>query len=103
MRNRLNNGKPTFAAFLDMEKAFDKVDGNLLLLRLLQYGIDDKMYYSIKNMYVDNIARVKVNNLFTDWFNVSAGVRQGDNLSPVLFNLYINELAIELKKIELWC
>ena len=103
IRNRLNNGKPTFAAFLDMEKAYDKVDRNLLLLRLLQYGIDDKMYYSIKNMYVDNTARVKVNNLFTDWFNVSSGVRQGDNLSPVLFNLYINELAIELKKIELWC
>ena len=79
-----------------MEKAFDKVDRNLLLLRLLQYGIDDKMY-------VDNIARVKVNNLFTDWFNVSSGARQGDNLSPVLFNLYINELAIELKKIKLWC
>ena len=47
IRNRLNNGKPTFAAFLDMEKAFDKVDRNQLLLRLLQYGIDDKMYYSI--------------------------------------------------------
>ena len=100
IRNRLNNGKPTFAAFLDMEKALDKVDRNLLLLRLLQYGIDDKMYYSIRNMYVDNIARVKVNNLFTDWFNVSSGVRQGDNLSPVLFNLYIIELAIELKKMN---
>ena len=98
IRNRLNNDKPTFAAFLDMEKALDKVDRNLLLLKLLQYGIDDKMYYSIKNMYVDNIARVKVNNLFTDWFNVSSGVRQGDNLSPVLFNLHIIELAIELKK-----
>ena len=103
IRSRLNNGKSTFAAFLDMGKAFDKVDRNLLLLRLLQYGIDDKKYYSIKNMYVDNIARVKVNNLFTACFNVSSGVRQGDNLSPVLFNLYINELAIEFKKIELWC
>ena len=41
-------------------------------------------------MYVDNTARVKVNNLFTDWFTVSSGFRQGDNLSPVLFNLYIN-------------
>ena len=51
-------------------------------------------------MYVDNIARVKVNNIFTDWFNVSSGVRQGDNLSPVLFNLYINELAKELKKLN---
>ena len=88
IRNRLNNGKPTFVAFLDMEKAFNKVDGNLLLLKLLQYGIDDKIYYSIQNMYVDNFARGKVDNLFTDWFNVSSGVRQGDNLSLVLFNLY---------------
>ena len=38
-----------------MKKTFDKVDRNLLLLRLLQYGIDDKMYYSIKNVYVDNM------------------------------------------------
>ena len=41
-------------------------------------------------MYVNNIARVKVNNLFTDWFNVSSGVPQGDNE-------WMYELAIELK------
>ena len=70
LRNRLNNGKPTFAAFLVMEKAFHKVDRNLLLLRLLQYRIDDKIYYLFKNMYVDNIARVEVNNIFTDLFEV---------------------------------
>ena len=58
IRNRLNNGEPTFAVFLDGEKTFDKVDRNLLLRRLLQYRIHDKIYYPIKNMYLDNIARV---------------------------------------------
>ena len=62
--------------------------------------INDKIYYSIMNMYVDNIAGVKVNNLFTDWFKVSSGVRQGDNLSPILFNLYVNKLAIEVKTLN---
>ena len=53
-----------------------------------------------KNMYVHNIAYVKVNNLFTKWFNVWSGARQGDNLSPILFNLYINKLAIELNDLN---
>ena len=100
IRNKLNNGKPTFAVFSDKEKTFDKVERNLLLLRVLQHGIDDKIYYSTKNMYVDIIARIKLNNLFTDWFKVSPGVQQGVNLSPICFNLYINELAIELKTLN---
>ena len=44
--------KPTFAAFLDMEKAFDRVNRDLSLLRLLEYGIDGKLYNSIKKKYV---------------------------------------------------
>ena len=37
-----------------MEKAFDRVNRDLLLLRLLEYGIDGKLYNSIKKMYDDN-------------------------------------------------
>ena len=66
--------KPTFAAFLDMEKAFDRVNRDILLLRLLEYGIDGKLYNSIKNMYDDNKSSILLNNLSTDWFNVTSGV-----------------------------
>ena len=48
------------------------------------------MYESVK-------ARIRVNgNKFTEGRNCSLGVKQGDICSPVLFSLYINELAVEL-------
>ncbi len=43
-------------------------------------------------MYSHPIACVKVNNIVTDWFNISIEVRQGDSLSPTLFGLYINDV-----------
>ena len=45
IQNRLHKNIPTFAAFLDIEKE---------LLRLLEYGVDGKMYNSIQKMYDDN-------------------------------------------------
>ena len=43
---------------------------------------------------------MKLNDCFTDWFDVTSGVRQGDNLSPTLFGLFINNLAIKIKALN---
>ena len=45
-------------------------------------------------MYTNNTACLKLNELFTEWFYILCGVRQGDNLSPLLFSLFINRLAL---------
>ena len=92
IQNRLHENKPTFAAFLDMEKAFDHVNRDLLLLRLLESGIDGELYNSIKNMYDDNKSNILLNNLSTDWFNVTSGVRQGDTLLYYFHYLSMNWL-----------
>ena len=42
---------------------------------------------------------MKINNIRTDWFVTNQGVRPGDNLSPTLFNIYINDIALGLKKL----
>ena len=50
IKNRLLNNKPTFTCFIDMSKAFDWVNRDLLFLRLLQYGVDGKFYRTIKTL-----------------------------------------------------
>ena len=100
IRNRFSLKQSTYCAFIDMEKAFDFVDRKLLLFRLLLYGIDGQMYRSIKSLYNATISCVKLNDLFTDWFNCSSGVRQGDSLSPTLFALFINGLADGIKHLD---
>jgi hypothetical protein len=44
---------------------------------------------------------VKLNNFYTDWFDVNAGLKQGCKLSPLLLNLFINDLVEELKKLNI--
>ncbi len=61
--------------------------------KLHNAGVTGNMYRSIASIYCNTISCVKFNNLYTPWFNVTAGVRQGDALSPTLFPLYINDFV----------
>ena len=97
IKNRQEKKLSTYCAFIDMEKAFDFLDRDLLFYRLLKYNIDGKMYKSIKSLYGKTTSCVRVNNMKSDWFGSSCGVRQGDCLSPTLFSLFINGLAQEIK------
>jgi hypothetical protein len=97
-RNRLNMGESTFAAFVDFEKAFDWVDRELLQCKLLENNIEGRVYMSIKSLYGKTEACIKLNDMITRKFHTITGVRQGDSLSPTLFNIYINDLAAQLKE-----
>ena len=41
---------------------------------------------------------MKINDIFTEWFKVNMGFKQGCVLSPTLFSIYVNDLATEIKK-----
>jgi len=96
----INNKKEVFTAFVDLKKAFDCVNHELILYKLLRLGMTGKIYFSIKSMYSQAVAKVKLEDKFTEWFSTAQGVRQGDTLSPTLFSLYINDLVHELKELN---
>jgi len=56
-----------------------------------------KMIAAVKSLYSNIASRVRLNGHYTDWFAVKTGLRQGYALSTILFNLYINDLALLLK------
>ncbi len=96
IKERKVKGLSTYVAFIDMEKAFDRVNRNLLFYKLLSMGIRGKIFKCLKCMYDGCKAGVNVNGYVTDWFETEYGVKQGDCLSPSLFSLYINDLVSDL-------
>lgn len=86
-----------YSCFIDFQKAYDSVIHCGLKLKLLQSNIGTKFYNIIKNMYLKSEACVKVGNSLTTSFLLKLGVRQGDNLSPSLFNIFINDLPSYLE------
>ena len=83
---------------MDFRKAFDTVWHEGLLLKLTRLGINNNFFRIIKNMYSKNKLCIKVQGQLTNSFNSNIGVRQGDNLSPTLFNIFINDLQTYIEK-----
>ncbi len=96
IKNRKNNSRDTFVAYIDFFKCFDLIDRNLLFFKLTEYGIDGKMYDTLKRMYSNTQSCVNINNNLTDWFKTENGCRQGDVISPTAFSIIINDLLKEL-------
>ena len=93
------NGR-MYACFVDFQKAFDTVIHTGIKIKLLSIGVGTSFYNIIKNMYNRSKSCVKTQNGLTDFFPVKLGVKQGDNLSPNLFKLFINDLPDYLKETE---
>ena len=100
IHEKLNAGKKLFACFVDFEKAFDRVPRNLLIKKLYNCGIKGNFLNLFKNMYKNDQACIKLGEKITDTFPINIGVKQGDNPSPTLFNLFIHDLPESFSKQE---
>ena len=101
VQNRKTSNLSTFACFVDMAKAFDRVNRDILFIKLANIGISGNLLDSIKQLYAECTASVNVNGCYTDLFDISCGVKQGDVISPTLFSIFINDLAKDIKNLNL--
>ena len=85
-----------FCCFVDFSSAFDSIWRAGLWQKLLQNGVDGKVFKVIYNMYNDIKSCVSFFGSNSSLFTSSSGVRQGENLSSVLFSIYLNDLEYYL-------
>ena len=86
------NKKKLFAVFIDFKKAYDTVDRNILMRRLKQLGINGIFLRNIVAMYTKTEYCIKLKNGYTRPIDSNLGLKQGCPLSPMLFNLYIDDI-----------
>ena len=85
-------------AFVDYRKTFDLVKRSSLWIKMLKEGVNGKILAIIRNLYMKAISWVRCNNDLSSFFSCNIGVRQGENISPILFAIYLNDFQESLSK-----
>ena len=87
------------ALFVDLQKAFDKVNRDHLwkVLQENYYGIPKKLVRVIRSIYSQNISKVRTQKIESEYFNIESGVRQGDVLSPLLFIIFMDRCIRDVR------
>ena len=85
-----------YCSFIDFSKAFDSVWRIGLWQKLIGNNIYGKLFRIIHNMYQNSKSCVSFSGEQSNYFKSFKGVRQGENLLPVLFALFLNDLETYL-------
>jgi len=72
--------------FIDFKKAYDSVRREVLYNILIEFGVPKKLVRLIKMCLTETYSKVRVGKNLSDMFPIKNGLKQGDTLSPLLFN-----------------
>ena len=95
-KEAMDKNEITALIAMDLSKAFDSVPHGLLLAKLSAYGVSDHTCNYIKSYLTDRPQRVKIGNVKSEWLTLKRGVPQGSLTGPLLFNVFLNDLLLNI-------
>jgi len=84
----------TYRLFIDFKTSYDKVNRNQLYKAMLEFGIPLKLVRLTQATMEGTTAKVKVQNELSESFHIQNGLRQGDALACILFNITLEKIIV---------
>ena len=97
MERHIESQKDLYHNFIDFKKAYDRIWHDRLWSSLQKYDISSNIISMIKSLYCNSTSAVLINNIQGNTFKTTVGIRQGCLLSPVLFNVFLEEIMDDIQ------